>query len=510
MTKKVFRKELVFGIMILFFITMLFPTFEASYIESSLLSGNNMSNNAFTHTVLGEESTATWCGYCPGASAQLYQVYNMGYDFEFVTLVADMNPYANSRCGELGITGYPTVNFDGNYQKIVGLQTSYTTYENAVQYAGARTVADINIDLSANWLGDGQIEINTAVTNNGGSTYNGNLHAYVTEKTSRWNDASGAPYHYAMINNYALKQIITLSAGETQIYSVTWSGYTDINMNNIRVIASVFTQSSNYADETAATDPQEGGGGGGGGGDIERPIVFITYPDENETVNDTIKITGNAYDLNGTINYVYLKIGDNGDWIKAKGTDHWELTWNTTTFEDGIYFISAVAINNHGAQSGIVYRKVNIKNNETEEPEKYPDLECEGSFSWIDLKPGAVANGNFIVKNIGDAGSILNWTVTEYPDWGTWYFMPPNGDNLKPEDGIVIVEVEVTAPDIQETNFSGQIKIQNKENTSDYEIINVLLTTPKNKLHFNIFNNIMKQLIKCFPFFEKIIKQILV
>jgi hypothetical protein len=248
MTKKVFRKELAFGIMILFFITMLFPALEASYIESTNISGDNMSNNAFTHTVLGEESTATWCGYCPGASAQLYQVYNMGYDFEFVTLVADMNPYANSRCGELGITGYPTVNFDGNYQKIVGLQTSYTTYENAVKNAGARTVADINIDLSAYWLGDGQIEINTAVTNNGGSTYNGQLHAYVTEKTSRWNDASGAPYHYAMINNYALKQIITLSPGATQIYSVTWSGYTDINMNNIRVIASVFTQSYMYAD----------------------------------------------------------------------------------------------------------------------------------------------------------------------------------------------------------------------------------------------------------------------
>jgi hypothetical protein len=511
MTKKVFRKELIFGITIIFFITMLFPAFEASFIESNVLHENTLENSAFTHTVFAEESTTTWCGYCPGASAQLYQVYNLGYDFEFVSLVADMNPYAESRRVELGVTGYPTVNFDGNYQKVVGLQPSYVTYENSVINAGARSVANINIDLSATWLGDGQIEVNTAVTNNGASSYNGHIHVYVTEKVSRWNDASGTPYHYAMINNYALNEMITLSSGQTQIYSVIWSGYSDITLNNIRVIASVFDQSTMNVDESAATNPQEGGGGGGGGGgDLNRPFIFINNPSENETVNNTIKISGNAYDLNGTIKYVFLKIGENEDWIEPEGTEHWELTWNTTTFEDGIYFISAVAINNHGIQSGISYRKVNVKNNESEEPEpeKIPDLKCEGALSWTDLTPGDIAYGSFIVKNIGDAGSLLNWTVTEYPDWGTWYFIPPNGDNVKPEDGVVTIEVEVTAPDLQETNFSGQIKIENKDNTSDYEIIDVSLTTYKNK-QINILSLLIEKLFQRFPMFEKILNQII-
>jgi len=140
------------------------------------------------------------------------------------------------------------------------------------------------------------------------------------------------------------------------------------------------------------------------------------------------------------------------------------------------------------------------------EPEKYPDLECEGAFSWIDLKPGATVNGSFIVKNIGDAGSILNWNITEYPSWGTWYFTPSNGDNVTPEDGIVTVDVEVIAPDTQKMNFSGEIKIENKENTSDYEIINVLLTTYKDK-EINILILLIEKLIYRFPFLEKILNQ---
>ncbi len=508
MTKKVFRKELIFVITILFFITMLIPAFEAQFNENNNPQENNVSNSLLTHTVLAEQVTATWCPYCPSAAYYLNQVYNMGYDFHYVALVCDMNTYANSRRGELGIGSYPTVCFDGGYTNVVGGQSSTTNYINAINTCGARTVANINIDLSAIWLGDGQIEVNAAVSNNGASSYNGHIHVYVTEKTSRWNDYDGLPYKYAMINNYALNEMITLGGGQTQIYSVIWSGYSDITMNNIRVIASVFDQSTMNVDETAATDPQEGGGGGGGGGggDLDRPFIFINNPSENETVNNTIKISGSAYDLNGTIKYVFLKIGDNEDWIEAQGTEHWELTWNTTTFEDGIYFISALAINNHGIQSGISYRKVNVKNNESEEPEpeKIPDLECEGVLSWTDLTPGDIAYGNFIVKNIGDAGSLLNWTVSEYPDWGTWYFIPPNGNNVKPEDGIITIEVEVTIPDLQETNFSGQIKIKNMENTSDYEIIDVSLTTYKDKQN-TILSFLIEKLLQRFPMLEKIL-----
>jgi hypothetical protein len=136
------------------------------------------------------------------------------------------------------------------------MQSSYVPYQNAVINCGARTVANIDLDVDAYWLGGGQITVNVEVTNNGGSTYNGHLHAYVTEKTSRWNDASGSPYHFAMINNYAINQNVQVSSSSTQIYSNTWEGYTDISMSNIMIIASVFAQSNMYTDETAVANPE--------------------------------------------------------------------------------------------------------------------------------------------------------------------------------------------------------------------------------------------------------------
>jgi hypothetical protein len=239
--------------------------------------------------------------------------------------------------------------------------------------------------------------------------------------------------------------------------------------------------------------------------DFILPKVLIIYPTENETVNGTIKITGNAHDLDGSINYVYLKIGDDGDWLKAQGGEQWVLSWNTTTFEDGMYLISAVAIDNHGLQSAVVYKKVMVQNNESKpEPEKNPDLECEGSFSWTNLKPETIINESFIVKNIGDADSSLNWSITSYPIWGTWYFTPSNGDNLKPEDGNIIVNVKVISPDKENKNFSGQILIENKENSSDYEIINISLSTVKYKEN-NIILSLLEKLIYHFHFFEKIL-----
>ena len=79
---KNYKKKIVFGITLLFVITMLFPAFEAQIVKSMVASENIMSNNLYTHTVLAEQCTATWCVYCPSASYYLNQVYNMGYDFE--------------------------------------------------------------------------------------------------------------------------------------------------------------------------------------------------------------------------------------------------------------------------------------------------------------------------------------------------------------------------------------------------------------------------------------------
>ncbi len=110
-----------------------------------------------------------------------------------------------------------------------------------------------------------------------------------------------------------------------------------------------------------------------------------------------------------------------------------------------------------------------------------PDLECEGGLSWSSVKAGEEVTGNFTVENIGDPGSLLDWEVSEWPDWGNWTFTPLSGNNLKPEDGAFTVNVEVVAPDEKNENFSGVVKIVNKENSSDFCTIDVSLATPMNQ-----------------------------
>ncbi len=107
-----------------------------------------------------------------------------------------------------------------------------------------------------------------------------------------------------------------------------------------------------------------------------------------------------------------------------------------------------------------------------------PDLDCDGSISWTDVEPGATVTDEFIVKNIGEANSKLDWEITEWPTWGSWTFTPNSGNDLTPEEGSITVNVEVTAPDEEDTTFLGEIKVVNKENPIDYDIIPVSLSTP--------------------------------
>jgi hypothetical protein len=133
--------------------------------------------------------------------------------------------------------------------------------------------------------------------------------------------------------------------------------------------------------------------------------------------------------------------------------------------------------------------------------ESIPDLDIPGNLSWTDMKPGETATAILQISNIGEIGSNLNWKIIEYPEWGTWTFTPENGQNQKPEEGPVEVEVEVEAPEEEDKEFSGEVKIVNIDNTADYEIISVSLSTPKIK-SVNEFNPCLSRLIQRFLILE--------
>ena len=109
-------------------------------------------------------------------------------------------------------------------------------------------------------------------------------------------------------------------------------------------------------------------------------------------------------------------------------------------------------------------------------------IECEGTLSWTDVKPGSELKGTFKVKNAGEANSLLDWEVCSYPgSWGTWTFNPSSGEDLKLEDTSTVVTVTVIAPDEKNAEYSDQIRICNKEDAADFYDIDVSLATSKNK-----------------------------
>lgn len=127
-----------------------------------------------------------------------------------------------------------------------------------------------------------------------------------------------------------------------------------------------------------------------------------------------------------------------------------------------------------------------------------PDINCQGELVWTSVKSGSTVNGSFTISNNGDTYSELDWRVESYPEWGNWDFIPNSGINLKPEDGDVKIEVTVVAPkrvshqkiqgeQLDET-FTGEIKIINTENNSDFCIIDVSMTVPMSyQINFHFF-----------------------
>lgn len=132
------------------------------------------------------------------------------------------------------------------------------------------------------------------------------------------------------------------------------------------------------------------------------------------------------------------------------------------------------------------------------------DLDCQGSLNWIDIKVGDTLNGSFNLQNIGDNSSVLNWGIELQPNWGTWSFNPSSGKNLTPEDGQLVVQVSVVAPDKKDKEFVGYIRIQNLDNFSDFEDIPVYLKTSKDRSINSALLNLRNHLNQ-FPILKKIL-----
>jgi hypothetical protein len=218
---------------------------------------------------------------------------------------------------------------------------------------------------------------------------------------------------------------------------------------------------------------------------------------------DTI-LSWNCSDPDGDllIYNVYLEKDDSTPDVLVS-EDQSGKTYDPEGLEHGtVYYWKIVAKDNHSATTeGPVWSFTS--------EETIPDLNCDGSLSWTDVSIGSTVTGRFYVENIGDPTSLLDWEIESKPDWGTWIIAPEEGYDLTPEHEPYIVEVSIIAPDKENSEFTGEVKIVNMDDNSDFCVIDVSLATPKNKpfiYSFPILSWLIERFTNAFPILRDLLR----
>jgi PKD repeat protein len=298
---------------------------------------------ATEHTALIELKSATTCGYCPYQEAALP---NLVGDYEYIGLACPTyngigyNNDITSRISDLNTgTGYPTSYYDGGFQQVVGgYSGSQGDMQNALNAALARTVADVDLDLMVYWLGDAELEIDLDVTNTGGSTYNGHVIIYICEIESRWTSNDGDPFENALLS---LQSDVDISVSSSQTWNTdfVWDGdtygYGDITSDNIRVIAAVFNQNTEYTDEAIGVMPIT---------NLAPTADFSWLPDFPE-VGESVTFSDLSSDPDGSI------VGWNWDFGTGDTSTDQNPTYSFST--KGIYTVSLEIEDDYGALATI-------------------------------------------------------------------------------------------------------------------------------------------------------------
>jgi hypothetical protein len=153
--------------------------FEAHYVDATAgaTPGNtdsNIRNEEFSHTTLIEEATAQYCPYCPAMANALYAIYESGeYPFYFVALVTK-DRQGNTiddvalqyLITDYNLAAYPSAFFDGGNSVTVGGIDNVDFYTNKLAASGRRDVHELDLTLSVEWVGDGELSIDLSITNN--------------------------------------------------------------------------------------------------------------------------------------------------------------------------------------------------------------------------------------------------------------------------------------------------------------------------------------------------------
>lgn len=130
-------------------------------------TGSNTVNEDFTHTVFVEKGTATWCPACPGMARKLKSIYESGdYPFYYVSMVVDESNDADRRMDDYSLYWLPTAFYDGGEEVLIGGDVTETVHRDTIEACGKRDVHELDLSLTVEWIGEGELEISISITNN--------------------------------------------------------------------------------------------------------------------------------------------------------------------------------------------------------------------------------------------------------------------------------------------------------------------------------------------------------
>ena len=227
----------------------------------------------------------------------------------------------------------------------------------------------------------------------------------------------------------------------------------------------------------------------------------------NHTGFHTIVLNNPVGFTSGDDFYIYLKLSDGGQPIDCTSEvpvllgslQSNAIVKSTANFGESFFHIGNKWIDLHYFRPSANFCIKGLGN--PWKPTK-PDLECNGSLQWNNVRAGKRLTASFVVKNVGEPLSSLDWKIAKYPSWGKWSFEPDSMENMKAGKS-TIVKVTVIAPEQKNTSFTGEIKIVNKENYSDFATIPISLTTSKDYLPIS---DLIYNLLYQFPILKYILK----
>jgi hypothetical protein len=271
-------------------------------------------NETLTHTVLVEESTATWCTNCPNVANILASLYESSkYNFYYVALIDDKNALAAERNKELNLYGFPTVYFDGGFKVLVGGDKPTSLYTDAINASLARTVPKIRLTVTSQYQNTTkEVTVTTKLENKENTTYTGRIRLYLTEIISEFVDYEGKPYHFGLVD-YLNDTDISVDGNSVLTFSDT-KNISAYDYENLMVIGVVFSS----INHTGYSNPPSGNPFDAYYADATNATKVVPQGNLPPQIQITSPLKGNVY-WNGKQMTIFDKIIQRKHLIKKLG-----------------------------------------------------------------------------------------------------------------------------------------------------------------------------------------------